>query len=342
MKNYISRLWTLTSVLLLATAFLLPVTQATAGANTMALNSTAASATEGSLFLITLTLNATDPIDAVEGYVTFNPAQVEFVSADYTGSSWPNDTSATSVGSNYYVSSRFRTPPFSTGVSTIVRLTFKALASSGTTTFGISEDQSYALTGGNDMLSGVSGVSVGLEPTGPQNPGTVVIVSSDTGSNPAPTTTASTAADPNTNNGTPVTDPAVLTAAATEGEQAAQQIAKELENKYPASTRAKAKLPTVPLAVLSGIIVLGLGFIIARQIMGHRQFSSVSKGDDAPKAFIGGMNNKADVTDFPNSNPQANSVPPDVDSNSSTNATVVTPDSTGTDGIITPNDKPKI
>ncbi len=257
--------------------------QVFAGTNTIGLNSSAGTVTKDGIFTITVVLNAQDPIDVAQAYVTWDTSKVSYQSADYGGTAFGNDTGDTVAGSGYYQSSRFRTPPFTTGSLTLVRLSFQAIASSGSAAFGVTGANSFAYSGGTNFLTSVTGVSVNLTaPVSNTPPPAGTTVQTSGGSGTGASTVVSTPAATSGNNGTPtetvaVTEEEAVNAANTTTDRMIELANAPAETVGTTANTAKKKLPLVPMMALSVVVLLaGAAFVYLRFIAGRRTNASVA------------------------------------------------------------------
>ncbi len=108
---------------------------------------------------ITYTINAgSNDISVGKGYITFNPAEFEFVSRDYTGSEL--DTSVTNEetdGPGFATLARYTAPPFPSGNVVVGSVVLKALASNAAATISVDSSNSEVYIGSTGQEATLNG-----------------------------------------------------------------------------------------------------------------------------------------------------------------------------------------
>lgn len=232
---------------------------------TMSLSSSAANVQKDGAFTVDVRVNAgsSQYMDA-SARVTYNPSQLSLVSTAILASGMSEGPSVGS-GAGYYTFDLIKLgAPFPTGNSAVFRLTFKAIADSGSASIGLSNaimSDAGSPPPATHTVS-VQGVSVGLQapPAAgqPVNPGTTVPPSRNT-SNGNTTAVTGPATDPNTNQATPITDTAAVEAVNEENTEAADAYNASLASST-SSGGLKKKLPITLILGLAGVAVIALVF----------------------------------------------------------------------------------
>jgi hypothetical protein len=187
-----------TPLLLSASAYAAPNTLVVSGPSTVSADAAA----------ITIAIDAdlgSTPIPVLDAYVTFDPAKLEFVGINYSGSPFTADTIDAASGTNFYKISRYSTAsPYPSGAAVIAKISFRPKVSSGTTVVSIDKPQSglYTEAGADALVGTVSHTITFTAP--PVNPAT-----------PPPATATPPAAPSATVQQKPTTTPAVAQTTAT-------------------------------------------------------------------------------------------------------------------------------
>lgn len=190
---------------------LLPSSSVFAHSCSLTLSSNAGKVAKDASFVVSVRLTASSPINVVQAYVTYDSSKVSLQSEEFPAP-WSNATPENIKGNGYYQISRYRTQN-EADTTTVARLTFRALKSGDTASFGITGANSYALAAGTNELASVAGVSVELEAQ----------ASSSSGGNQT--------AAPTSGNGTPTAKVAVSREEASQApDKSYERVANQVEN----------------------------------------------------------------------------------------------------------------
>lgn len=126
----------------------------------------------GSNVTITITTNAgTSQVLTDQLRVTFDSSKLQYVSVDYTGSPLDTDAPDAGIGTNYFQISRYTLNPKPTGNFILAKLTFKALATTGTTSLAYDATNSSVYVqednGAANALATVTGTSLTFDGVAP-------------------------------------------------------------------------------------------------------------------------------------------------------------------------------
>lgn len=133
---------------------------------TITVTPSTSSVKQGDTFSITVNATTgTEPTTIAQAYITYDPAVLEYVSSDYSGSSFSTNSPEAGQGSGYFVMSRANLDNPSNapaGNLTVGTINFKVLAAEGTATIGIDQSKSalYSRNDGKDFLTEATGNSV--------------------------------------------------------------------------------------------------------------------------------------------------------------------------------------
>ena len=204
MKRVTHRLVVGVSLLILVFVGALSVLPASAAPVSIALSSSASSVLQNSTFVVTATVNTSGEVSDALVRVNYDSSKISYISASYSG--YPLDQDfGSQAGPNYYIADRYKLgAPFPSGSVSVVRLTFRASVSSGSTTLNVDTGASTvgnAATAQPHTPLTANGVTVNF--TAPPAPA----------STPAPTTTPNTSSpdsssSPSSNTSTPQNQPA--------------------------------------------------------------------------------------------------------------------------------------
>lgn len=143
---------------------LLPL-QASAAANTITLTSSTQTVRKGETFQVDVNTTTDTAITAAQVYITFDKNQLAITNVDYSTSPLTNDAPDSGGGEGYYRLQRYKIGQEPAGTFLLGRITFEALASSGTATVSIDRSQSEMGSSGPDIITAVEGTSVELQPS---------------------------------------------------------------------------------------------------------------------------------------------------------------------------------
>lgn len=145
-----------------------------AATGTLSLAANKQSVKQGEEVAVTVRANADAEASVVQARVTFDPAQLQYVTVSYNGSPFDTQSPDFAVGSGFVQVSRFKfpPPPYPSGDIYVATITFRALQSSGTAGINIDQGSSviYAASDASNILSSVTGTSVALQSTVINNP----------------------------------------------------------------------------------------------------------------------------------------------------------------------------
>lgn len=166
------------------------------------LSSSSGSVLKDAAFEVTVGINNhSTPISIGSAYITYDPTKLQYVSTDYSGSSFTDNTPDNSSGNGYVLLSRYSSTP---AVNNIVigKIQFKALVGTGSAAVGIDlgESHIYSATTGSSISDGTNTLSVALTTPPITSPDET---DPDPNPNPNPNPTPNPAPTP-VNQGTPV------------------------------------------------------------------------------------------------------------------------------------------
>lgn len=145
-----------------------------AATGALSLSATKQSVNQGEEVEVVLRANTDTEASVVQARVTFDPAQLQYVSVSYNGSPFDTQSPEFAVGSGFIQVSRFKfpPPPYPSGDTYIATITFRGLQSSGTAGINIDQGSSviYSASDASNIISSVSGTSVQLQSGAISNP----------------------------------------------------------------------------------------------------------------------------------------------------------------------------
>lgn len=279
MKKALNFIIKVSAVFVFAGSITLPLS-VNAAPVSVSLSSSAGSVQQGSSFEVTVVVNTSGQVSDAQVKVTWNPSQLSYLSANYSGTPLTEDLGSGS-GSGYYTADRYKLGgPYPSGSFNLVRLTLAAVGSSGNATIGISSSESSvgdAVTAGSHSPLSTSGVSVTLtappaSSQTPASPGTVVPPSSTTGAG------RSTPAAKPGNNATPIQQASIEQTAAPavpepgQEQQVQEDIAAPVIASTPEVTKKLSPL-TKAMIGLSLLVVAAASFLTLKAYQRKRSFA---------------------------------------------------------------------
>jgi hypothetical protein len=204
MKQITNRIVVGATLVLLSFAYLLSSLPTSAASVNVALSSSASSVQQNNNFVVTATVNTSGEVSDALVRVNYDSSKVSYVSASYSGNPLDQDFGS-QASANYYTADRYKLgAPFPTGSITIVRLTFKASASSGSTAISVDTGASSignAANGQPHTPLTASGVTVNF--TAPPTPASTTSTPTTTSTPSTSTPVSGSPASTPTNSSTP-------------------------------------------------------------------------------------------------------------------------------------------